>query len=122
LGRSHFVRYIGVAVMLGGRVFIVDHHARTLRSMSQTILFPSTTAEPQFLTGMTLGVQGRSARAPFAAQVFLEYLGARPDTRAAMRATGVFDADSPDLPRHVARMLAAGGAGLHMLTAIELPA
>jgi transcriptional regulator with XRE-family HTH domain len=122
LGRSHFVRYIGVAVMLGGRVFIVDHNAPGLRSMSQTILFPSATAAPKFLTGMTLGVQGRSARAPFAAQVFLEYLGPRADTRAAMRATGVFDADSPDLPRHVARMLAAGGAGMHMMTAIELPA
>jgi hypothetical protein len=41
LGRSHFVRYVGVAVMLGGRIFIVDHNARALRSMSQTILFPS---------------------------------------------------------------------------------
>lgn len=121
LGRSHFIRYVGIAMMLGGRIFIVDHNARVLRSISQTILFPATTEEPQFLSGMTLGVQGRSARAPFAAQVFLEYLGARTDTRAALRATGIFDADSPTLPRHVARMLAAGGAGMHMMTATELP-
>jgi len=121
LGRSHFVRYVGVATLLGGRIFIVDHNARALRSISQTILFPSTGEEPQYLTGMTLGVQGRSARAPFAAQVFLEYLGARTNTRAAMRQTGVFSADSRELPRNVVRMLSVGGAGMHMLTAIELP-
>ncbi len=121
LGRSHFIRYVGVAVMLGGRIFITDHNSRALRSISQTILFPAAGGEPQFLTGMTLGVQGRSARAPFAAQVFLEYLGPRTDTRRAMARTGIFDADGADLPRNVVRMLAAGGVGGHMLTAIELP-
>lgn len=121
LGRSHFIRYVGVAVMLGGRIFITDHNSRALRSISQTILFPAAGEEPKVLTGMTLGVQGRSARAPFAAQVFLEYLGARTDTRRAMAGTGVFEPDDSDLPRNVVRMLAAGGMGSHMLTAIELP-
>jgi transcriptional regulator with XRE-family HTH domain len=121
LGRSHFVRYAGISVMLGGRIFIVDHNARTLRSLSQTILFPSTTDEIEFLTGMTLGVQGRSARAPFAAAVFLEYLGPQTDTRAALRATGIFEPDSPALPRYVARMLTASGQGQQMMTALELP-
>ncbi len=121
LGRSHFVRYVGVAVMLGGRVFITDHNTKALRSISQTILFPATGDEPHFLTGMTLGVQGLSARAPFAAQVFLEFLGRATGTRRALACTGIFEADSPDLPRNVVRMLAAGGVGGHMLTAIELP-
>jgi hypothetical protein len=70
---------------------------------------------------MTLGVQGRSARAPFAAQVFLEYLGARTaplpgdarHRRLRRRQPG------PAAPRR--RMLAVGGAGMHMMTAIELP-
>lgn len=121
LGRSHFIRYVGVAVMLGGRIFITDHNSKALRSISQTILFPAAGDEPKFLTGMTLGVQGRSARAPFAAQVFMEYLGPEADTRRALAQTGIFEADSSDLPRNVVRMLAAGGAGRHMLTAIELP-
>ena len=121
LGRSHFIRYVGVAMMLGGRIFITDHNSRALRSVSQTILFPATGEEPQFLTGMTLGVQGRSARAPFAAQVFLEYLGRATDLRRAMAATGIFAAESDRLPRNVVRMLAVGGVGGHMLTAIELP-
>lgn len=121
LGRSHFIRYVGVTVMLGGRIFIVDHNARFLRSLSQTILFPSTTDEIEFLTGMTLGVQGRSARAPFAAAVFLEYLGPQTDTRAALRLTGIFDPDNPALPRYVSRMLTASGQGQQMITALELP-
>ncbi len=121
LGRSHFIRYVGVAVMLGGRIFITDHNSKTLRSISQTILFPAAGDEPQVLTGMTLGVQGRSARAPFAAQVFLEYLGPSTDTRRALARTGIFEADGGDLPRNVVRMLAVGGVGGHMLTAIELP-
>jgi hypothetical protein len=84
-------------------------------------LFPSTTDEIEFLTGMTLGVQGRSARAPFAAAVFLEYLGPQTDTRAALRLTGIFDPDNPALPRYVSRMLTASGQGQQMITALELP-
>lgn len=122
LGRSHFIRYVGVAVMLGRRIFITDHNTNALRSLSQTILFPAAGEVPEFLTGMTLGVQGRSARSPFAAQVFLEYLGAQTDIRQAMRMTGIFPAHSEALPRNVARMLAVGGEGQHMLTALELPA
>lgn len=121
LGRSHFIRYVGVAVMLGRRIFITDHNNHSLRSLSQTILFPAAGEAPEYLTGMTLGVQGRSARAPFAAQVFLEYLGPTTDLRRAMRKTGIFTADSAALPRHVSRMLAVGGEGQHMLTALELP-
>ncbi|NYS25892.1 helix-turn-helix transcriptional regulator [Rhodobacteraceae bacterium 2376] len=122
LGRSHFIRYIGVALMLGGRIFITDHNSNALRSLSQTILFPAAGEVPEFLTGMTLGVQGRSARSPFAAQVFLEYLGPQINLRPAMAQTGIFAADSAALPRHIARMLAVGGEGQHMLTALELPA
>lgn len=122
LGRSHFIRYIGAALMLGGRIFIIDHNANALRSLSQTILFPAAGEVPEYLTGMTLGVQGRSARSPFAAQVILEYLGKTTDKRKGMRQTGIFSAQNPALPRHVARMLAVGGEGQHMLTALELPA
>lgn len=121
LGRSHFVRYVGAAVMLDGRIFIIDHNARDLRSLSQTVLFTTQSGEVEVLTGMTLGVQGRTARAPFAARVFLEYLGPRIDTLAASRRTGIYMAEGADLPRHVARMLASSGAELQMLTALELP-
>ena len=121
LGRSHFVRYVGVALMLGGRIFITDHNSNALRSLSQTILFPAGAEVPEYLTGMTLGVQGRSARSPFAAQVFLEYLGKTTDLRRDMMQTGIFSAQSPDLPRRVGRMLAVGGEGQHMLKALELP-
>ncbi len=122
LGRSHFIRYIGVALMLSGRIFITDHNSNALRSLSQTILFPASAEVPEYLTGMTLGVQGRSARSPFAAQVFLEYLGKSVNIRRSMKQTGIFPAQSSNLPRNVARMLAVGGEGQHMLTALELPA
>lgn len=121
LGRSHFVRYVGVAVMLGGRIFVLDHNARDLRSVSQTILFAAPPGELRFLTGMTQGVQGRTARAPFAARMFLEYLGDDIDRRAASRRTGIFPADGADLPPHIARMLLSGGSEPQFLKAIELP-
>lgn len=121
LGRSHFIRYIGVALMLSGRIFITDHNSNALRSLSQTILFPASAEMPEYLTGMTLGLQGRSARSPFAAQVFLEYLGKTVNIRHSMKQTGIFPAQSSNLPRNVARMLAVGGEGQHMLTALELP-
>ncbi len=121
LGRSHVVRYIGVAVLLGGRIFIIDHNARDRRSVSQTVLFTTQSGEVEFLSGMTLGVQGRTARAPFAARVFLEFLGRQTDLHAAIRRTGIFDAEGADLPRHIARMLASSGSEPQMLTALELP-
>jgi hypothetical protein len=120
LGRSHFVRYLGVALSLNGRIFIIDHNARELRSISQTILFPSPTPEVRFLTGMTLGVQGRTARAPFASPVFLERIpGCKP--LRAMRRTGIFMPTSSHIPTHVSRILLAGSNVPQLLTAVELP-
>jgi hypothetical protein len=121
LGRSHFVRYIGVAVMLGDRIFIVDHNARDLRSLSQTILYPVPFSDIAVLSGMTLGVQGRTARAPFAARVFLEYLGPTIDAPRVLRRTGIFSAQSEELPRHIHRMLASTDGIPQLLTALELP-
>lgn len=121
LGRSHFVRYVGAAMLLDGRIFIVDHEARDLRSLSQTVLYTAQTGEIEVLTGMTLGVQGRIARAPFAARVFLEYLGPRIDRLAAMRRIGIFGAEGAEMPRHVARMLASNGTEPQMIKALELP-
>jgi transcriptional regulator with XRE-family HTH domain len=120
LGRSHFVRYLGVALSLNGRIFIIDHNARELRSISQTILFPSPTPEVRFLTGMTLGVQGRTARAPFASPVFLERIPACKPLRA-MRQTGIFMPTSSHIPTHVSRILLAGSNVPQLLTAVELP-
>lgn len=121
LGRSHFVRYVGVAVMLDGRIFVTDHNPVNLRSLSQTVLFSAPGDDITFLTGMTLGVQGRSARTPFAARVFLEYLGDRIDARPALHQTGIFESGSPHIPRHIGRMLASSGSEPQMLTALELP-
>lgn len=120
LGRSHFVRYSGVALFLAGRIFIVDHNVRELRSISQTILFPSPTAEVRFLSGMTLGVQGRTARAPFASPVFLEKISDGKPLKP-MRRTGIFLPTSQHIPSHVSRILRAGSDVPQLLTAIELP-
>lgn len=120
LGRSHFVRYSGVALSLAGRIFIIDHNAKELRSISQTILFPSPTPEVRFLSGMTLGVQGRTARAPFASPVFLERIP-NCNPSAAMRRTGIHLPSSPEIPTRIVRTLMAGSDVPQLLTATELP-
>lgn len=121
LGRSHFVRYVGVAVMMDGRIFVTDHNPVNLRSLSQTVLFTAPGDDITFLTGMTLGVQGRSARTPFAARVFLEYLGKSIKARPYLEQTGIFESGSVQIPRHISRMLASSGTEAQMLTALELP-
>jgi transcriptional regulator with XRE-family HTH domain len=120
LGRSHFVRYTGVVIWLNGRIFIIDHNAKDLRSISQTILFPSPTTEVRFLSGMTLGVQGRTARAPFASPVFIERIDDCKPLQA-LRRTGVFPPASPDVPPHISRILLGGSEVPQLLTATELP-
>ncbi len=107
MGRSHYSHYLGIALLLGDRIIIVDYNASSQTSLSQTILYPTQGRELKFLSGLTLGVQGRSARAPFSARLFLEYLGTQPDHRARLEETGVFAADDPGLPPYIRRVISA---------------
>ncbi|WP_151704208.1 helix-turn-helix domain-containing protein [Nitrincola alkalilacustris] len=105
LNRSHFSHYLGVALMLADRIFIVDHEADNLSAVSQTILLPSHRTELKFLSGMTLGVQGKSARSPFAARVFLERIEHPKSMFELLRQTGLFERDDPDLPKFLGSIL-----------------
>jgi transcriptional regulator with XRE-family HTH domain len=107
LGRSHFSHYLGVALFLGNRITIVDYDAKGNAALSETILYPPQGLELKFLSGLTMGVQGRSARAPFSTRVFLEFLGTQPRRRAWVRSTGVFLADDPTLPSYIRRVISA---------------
>ncbi|MXN66366.1 helix-turn-helix domain-containing protein [Stappia sp. GBMRC 2046] len=107
MGRSHYSHYLGIALFLGDRITIVDYNASNQTSLSQTLLYPAQGRELKFLSGLTLGVQGRSARAPFTARLFLEYLGEAPKRREMLEQTGVFTADDPGLPPYVRRVISA---------------
>ncbi|NRG19999.1 helix-turn-helix transcriptional regulator [Rhizobiales bacterium] len=107
MGRSHYSHYLGIAFFLGDRITIVDYNARNQTSLSQTLLYPAQGKELKFLSGITLGVQGRSARAPFAARLFLEYLGPECDRRTILGKTGVFAADDPGLPPYIREVISA---------------
>lgn len=107
LNRSHFSDCAGLMLMIDHRLFIVELNIGANSSVSQTILYPAQGRELRYLSGLTIGVQGRSARAPFSTRVFLEFMGKSPNVRALMRQTGLFELDHPDLPAHIPALIAA---------------
>ncbi len=121
LNRSHFSDYAGLLLMIDYRLFIVEMNTGANSSVSQTILYPTQGRELRYLSGLTIGVQGRSARAPFATRVFMEFMGGSPNVRALMRQTGIFELDDPTLPSHIPAMIAAPELDrFDVLTAYEL--
>lgn len=120
-GRSHFVRYAGVAVILDGCMFMIDQNARDLRSLSQTVLFTTQTGEIEVLTGMTLQFRGGSPVRP-SRRVSFSNISARGS--AGWRRCDVPASSGPRAPVRRVTWRACWprtGTEPQMLTALELP-
>ena len=95
---SRFVfKYVGVAQFLRDRIFLVDREALLGAEISQTILYPTFKSRLDVLHGLLLGVAGRASREPICARVLMEYLGPEVNLKAAMRQSGLYDFNSPDI-------------------------
>lgn len=84
-------KYHGAAFLLANRIYIVEHDALLLNSITQMTLYPSYRAHVGDLLGVQTGGPVRRGRQPGASRVLMRYLGRRIDTRKALRATGIFD-------------------------------
>jgi transcriptional regulator with XRE-family HTH domain len=82
-------RYLGVALHLNERIFLLDYESLTRNEMTETILYPTYKSRVNYLTGLKIGVSAADRREPACARVVLEALGPRIDLRAVLRQCGL---------------------------------
>jgi hypothetical protein len=90
-------RYVGSALLVNERIFLIDAEQFTGNELTQTILFPTYKSRVGRLAGLKLGVSAGSGREPSAARTVLEALGQRIDVRRALRQCGLLDPAVPGL-------------------------
>jgi len=65
-------KFVGIVLLLGERLQIVDYSVHCQRAVSQTVLYGATKGNINLLSGLTMGIQGRNSRIPFTSRVVFE--------------------------------------------------
>jgi transcriptional regulator with XRE-family HTH domain len=90
-------RYLGMALHLNERIFLLDYEALTGNELTETILYPTYKSRVNYLTGLKIGVSAADRREPACARVVLEALGHTIDVRAALRRCALLRPQDPSL-------------------------
>ena len=88
-GPRFVYKYEGIALMLSGRIFMVDAEALANFELSYAVVLPSYGSRIGVLQGLMAGVSATAARQPTSGPIFLEHLGRTVDVRAALRRCGL---------------------------------
>jgi len=114
-------KFVGVVFVLGERIQIIDYGVHCQRAISQTVLYGATKGSFSMLSGITLGVQGRSSRIPFSSRIVFERISDSIPLRQKLKAIGLFDINEEDIsPVVKARLETSSGIdNPHIFTASE---
>lgn len=88
-------RYVGAAVKLADRLFLIDHETLNGHEITQTILFPSFQSQVTRLTGLKMGVADNSERMPCCVRVVYQRLDEQTSLREALAQCGLLALDDP---------------------------
>lgn len=106
---SSFVyKYVGVVLRFRDRLFMIDREALTGGEISQTVLYPSYKNRVDILTGLTLGIAGRTSREPICSRVALEYLGRNVDFRKTLEQCQLYDSGAPQITNAIESLIENG--------------
>jgi transcriptional regulator with XRE-family HTH domain len=94
-------RYLGMALHLNERIFLLDYESLTRNELTETILYPTYKSRVNYLTGLKIGVSAADRREPACARVVLEALGHTIDLRGALRQCGLLRPDDPGIHHDV---------------------
>lgn len=86
-------RYLGIALLLNERIFLLDYESLTGNELTETILYPTYKSRVNYLTGLKIGVSAADRREPACARVVLQALGQSIDLRGALRRCGLLRPD-----------------------------
>ncbi|CAM3883047.1 hypothetical protein VA7868_00334 [Vibrio aerogenes CECT 7868] len=87
-------KFVGVVFLLGERLQIIDYGVHCQRAISQTILYGATKGSFSLLSGITLGIQGRNSRIPFASRIVFERISPDIPLRRKLSEIGLFAIDN----------------------------
>lgn len=88
-------KYVGAAVLLGERIFIIEYESMLKGAITQATLYPSYHTRITHLRGIQTGAPTFRGRKPGASLVLLEYLGRTIRVRDALRACGLYPDGDP---------------------------
>ena len=94
-------KYEGIVFFLADRIYVMECEALQKISLTQITLYPNYHHRIRQMRGIQTGGPVRRGRRPGASKVLLEYLGREIDARAALRRSGLFPPDSPELPDQI---------------------
>lgn len=97
--------YLGSALYLADRIYMIDYESLTNGEISQSIFFPSYKSRSTFLTGIKLGVSCDNRHSPSATRTVLEYLGDDVKLRQAIRMCGLFDSTSDEIGDEIKKQI-----------------
>ena len=83
-------KFVGIVLVLGERIQIIDYGVHCQRAISQTVLYGATKGSFSLLSGITLGIQGRSSRIPFTSRVVFERISETITLRQKLKKIGLF--------------------------------
>ncbi|WP_413282835.1 helix-turn-helix transcriptional regulator [Vibrio sp. MA40-2] len=114
-------KFVGMVFLLGERIQIVDYSVHCQRAVSQTILYGATKGNVELLSGLTMGIQGRSSRIPFTSRVVFEKLNDRTSLRHKLKGVKLLKIDSKDVSSAVLSRLTSDSSihNAHIFTAAE---
>jgi transcriptional regulator with XRE-family HTH domain len=102
---SRHYRYQGVALMTGDRIFLNDYEYGAGIEITQTVLYPDYSHRWTRLYGVKIGVSANRDHVPCCVRTYLERSTPQMTLSAALRKCGLFDSDSPEIPKHVLPMI-----------------
>ncbi len=121
LDHAEIGKFVGIVLLLGERLQIIDYSVHCQRAVSQTILYGATKGQIDLLSGLTMGIQGTSSRIPFTSRVVFERLGHSTSLREKLKGVGLFAIDEGRLPKPIMDRLqsASNIRNPHIFTAVE---
>ena len=90
-------KHRGMIFYLNGRVFLMDTDSPTGNELTQTVMYPKYQNRLSRLSGIKLGNSPGLWRCPPCTRVLWQDLGRQFSLTSALRACGLYDADSPEI-------------------------
>lgn len=98
-------KYIGILMLIGNRIHMLDQEGVLGQELSHMILFPPYRSRISALRGMKMGVTATAAHEPIASRVVLEKIGRSVALRRAVSLCGLYEPHSDDVPDSVLEYL-----------------
>lgn len=97
--------------MTGDRIFLNDYEYSAGIEVTQTVLYPDYSHRWTRLYGVKIGVSANRDHVPCCVRTYLERLSPQMSLFTALRKCGLFDRNTPEIPKHILQMIDNSSSG-----------